>query len=514
MKSVLLLLLPLQLFAQDLTGVWKGELQTKDDSLLYELVISESNQKLTGYALTVFNSDGVEKIGVKKVLIKSKNGKTSIEDGDLIYNNYPAPNMIKLFANLSLQVEDTLMFLTGTFITRSLQSAPNVGTIHLKKQNKIDDSKLLALLDKSNLINTLSFIPPKANDDVAVIPAVISATSMKVEEPDKKRAAPINKDVDDGIQTSENDLVIIPYSSQEKKTAVIIDKENKQVKTTTPSTVKKSSSAIPYGDEATNAASSQKKDTGSSSVVKNKPIINSTIPPVKDQPSVNTPKKDDVVINSTASQKQKLPVVVEQKQQESKRNPEPAKVKDESVVVIQKKESVINIQKNEVKTSETATKQAERKTEPPANLAPGKKVETVISSDKNTSKPLPAIVTNTVAELSKRRTEVIESVSFKSDSLVLTLYDNGVVDGDTVSVVLNGNVLMARQGLTANAITTTVYITPDMGDLLQLVMFAENLGSIPPNTGLLVIQDGNDRYNIRFAGDLQKSSAIILRRKR
>lgn len=513
MKSVLLLLLPLQLFAQDLTGVWKGALQTKDDSLMYELVISESNQKLTGYALTVFNSDGIEKIGVKKVLIKSKNGKTSIEDGDIIYNNYPAPNMIKLFADLSLQVEDTIMFLTGTFITRSLKSAPNVGTIRLKKQNKIDDSKLLALLDKSNLINSLSFIPPNANDDVEVIPAVITATSMKVEEPDKKGGALITKDVDDGVQTSENDLVIIPYSSQEKKTEVIINKENKQVKTTTPSTVKKSSSKIPFGDVANNTASSQ-KDTESSSVVKNKPISNSTIPLVKDQPSVNTPKKDDVVINSTASQKQKLPVVVEQKQQESKRNPEPVKVKDESVVVIQKKEAVINIQKNEVKTSETATKQAERKTELPANLATGKKVETVTSSDKNTTKPLPAIVTNTVSELSKRRTEVIESVFFKSDSLVLTLYDNGVVDGDTVSVVLNGNVLMARQGLTANAITTTVYITPDMGDSLQLVMFAENLGSIPPNTGLLVIQDGNDRHNIRFAGDLQKSSAIILRRKR
>jgi hypothetical protein len=31
---------------------------------------------------------------------------------------------------------------------------------------------------------------------------------------------------------------------------------------------------------------------------------------------------------------------------------------------------------------------------------------------------------------------------------------------------------------------------------------------------LLILQDGDDRYEIRFAGDLQKNSAIILKRKK
>jgi hypothetical protein len=97
---------------------------------------------------------------------------------------------------------------------------------------------------------------------------------------------------------------------------------------------------------------------------------------------------------------------------------------------------------------------------------------------------------------------------------VINLYDNGQVDGDTVSVILNGRVIISKQGLTAKAITTTIYITPDLGDSLQLIMYAENLGSIPPNTGLLTLQDGDDRYDIRFSGDFQKNSAIILKRKR
>ena len=97
---------------------------------------------------------------------------------------------------------------------------------------------------------------------------------------------------------------------------------------------------------------------------------------------------------------------------------------------------------------------------------------------------------------------------------MLSLYDNGTVDGDTVSVVLNGQVIIAKKGLSENAIHTTIHIAPGQGDSLQLIMYAENLGSIPPNTGVLIIQDGATRNEIRFAGDMQKSSAVILKRRR
>lgn len=112
-----------------------------------------------------------------------------------------------------------------------------------------------------------------------------------------------------------------------------------------------------------------------------------------------------------------------------------------------------------------------------------------------------------------RKLETIQTVVFKSDSLRFTLYDNGEVDGDTVSVFLNGKPIISKQGLSTTAINKTVYLTPEMGDSLQLVMYAENLGTIAPNTGLLIIKDGRDRYEIRFSGDLKKNAAIILKRK-
>jgi len=118
------------------------------------------------------------------------------------------------------------------------------------------------------------------------------------------------------------------------------------------------------------------------------------------------------------------------------------------------------------------------------------------------------------ADILLRTTEVLRTIYFKSDSLELVLYDNGTVDGDTVSVVLNNEVVIPMQGLSEKAYRKMIRITPDMGDSLQLVMYAENLGSIPPNTGLLIVVDGSDRQEIRFEGDLSKSSAVILRRKR
>ncbi len=116
-------------------------------------------------------------------------------------------------------------------------------------------------------------------------------------------------------------------------------------------------------------------------------------------------------------------------------------------------------------------------------------------------------------DVNKRTTMLQQTVAFKSDSLQISLYDNGEVDGDTVSVLMNGNIIMSKERLSTNAVRKTIYI-PQNTDTIQLVMYAENLGTIPPNTGLLVVKDGKDLYEIRFSGDLQKNAAIIFRRKK
>jgi hypothetical protein len=311
MKTLLLLfLLPLQIFSQDLTGVWTGYLQVGDTRLPYELAISGKGNDLKGYSQLIFTFNGVENVGIKTMELKMKRGSITVEDGELIYDNYTTPGRrVKLYASLAWVGKDLNMTLAGTFATRSmdmraLNENSFKGTVFLQRKNPLTQTRLISTLNDMGLSDKLSFV-----------------------KADSKKEEKI------GIKTG---------------------------------------------------------------------------------------KKID-----------------------------PSK---------------------EIKT-------------------PAKQPEIV-----------------------QRKTEIIRRISLGSDSIVISLYDNGEVDGDTVSVILNGKVILSKQGLTAKAITKTIYLN-EIGDSSVLIMYAENLGRIPPNTGLLVIQSGYERYQVRFSGDLQNSSAVILRRR-
>ena len=158
--------------------------------------------------------------------------------------------------------------------------------------------------------------------------------------------------------------------------------------------------------------------------------------------------------------------------------------------------------------------------ETPVAIVPkqNKPTETIIAETKKT---VPAPITtqpviklpSAAALVNERKTAPAQEVSFRSDSLELALYDNGEVDGDTVSVLMNGDLILGRQGLKTSAIKKTIYIKPGT-DEVTLVLYAENLGKYPPNTGLLVVYDGDDRYQIRFSADLQQNASVIFRRKK
>lgn len=88
---MVILLLPLHVFAQDISGIWTGFLEFGDNKLPYELVISGDKNKFSGYSLMTFTLNGIENVGVKTMEIKVKRGSIAIEDGDLIYDNYNTP---------------------------------------------------------------------------------------------------------------------------------------------------------------------------------------------------------------------------------------------------------------------------------------------------------------------------------------------------------------------------------------------------------------------------------------
>ena len=108
----------------------------------------------------------------------------------------------------------------------------------------------------------------------------------------------------------------------------------------------------------------------------------------------------------------------------------------------------------------------------------------------------------------------MKEISVINDSLVLSFYDNGVVDGDMISVQVNGEMIISNTKLTEAAVKKTVYLNSINAETISLTLIAENLGSIPPNTGLLIIRDGETKHEIRFSADMQTNASIVLRKKK
>jgi hypothetical protein len=106
----------------------------------------------------------------------------------------------------------------------------------------------------------------------------------------------------------------------------------------------------------------------------------------------------------------------------------------------------------------------------------------------------------------------VSEIEVTHPSLQIRLYDYLKVDNDTVSVYLNRKSLAKREGLSKRAIKIDFYLDPRI-DLNEILLFAENLGEIPPNTSLMEIIDGKRTYRLKIESDKQKTAAIYLRYK-
>lgn len=106
-----------------------------------------------------------------------------------------------------------------------------------------------------------------------------------------------------------------------------------------------------------------------------------------------------------------------------------------------------------------------------------------------------------------RTNEVLKTLSVNNSEIELRIYDDGAIDNDTVSVYYDNKLLISRARLSDQPVIA--HIKVESSELPhQLVMVAENLGEIPPNTSLLVVIDGSKRYEERIISNEQKNIVI------
>lgn len=114
-----------------------------------------------------------------------------------------------------------------------------------------------------------------------------------------------------------------------------------------------------------------------------------------------------------------------------------------------------------------------------------------------------------VPEVLRTRTNtLVKTIEMPAAEILVELYDNGEIDGDTVTVYHNNQLLVNRAGLSTRAVSFRFKID-QLHPHHELVMVANNLGSIPPNTSLMIVTAGSKRYEV-FISSTEKQNASVV----
>lgn len=115
-------------------------------------------------------------------------------------------------------------------------------------------------------------------------------------------------------------------------------------------------------------------------------------------------------------------------------------------------------------------------------------------------------------QFTERQDTITKDLLVDSDSLQIDFYDGGEVDGDSISVFFNKQLLAFNQKLGTRAVHFDLKLD-SAKSMNEISMFADNLGSIPPNTALMIVTDGRIRHEIRMSSSLDRNSTIRIRKR-
>lgn len=560
--SILFLLFPIFFHAQALTGLWIGVLSNdstttrKDQS--FEIALTEYKGKVYGYSRSEFIVNDTLYYIVKRVKGIIEGDACEVTDEEIIAYNFRGKldKGIKVTSTFRRNKNDSTWYLDGTWKTNATRKYYSVtGKVSLEEEKDLTASKIFPHLEELNKANEVAFYkerregapivkivkperikseytaqadPIRDNTDLTTIirqPDLPKAETKTIVSPGSMAGIGDLKIADEKVsaektieqtakQGTKNEPIIITDKSLPKTEETVIAVADKKTTDNTITGIKDKT------ESKSEPVSLSKQTTGlkQEDVVSQKPVMNKSTP--ETVASADPNKSGIISVKTSAAIAKEIPALEKKEVVTKPVAKQDVKItKTQQPVAAKKAETKINIPVpgpanpvTENKKTETITTAQVTKTNVAANTNTEKKVTVVTTSNPVAKKPAEDVIKKS-AVIEGRKSEFSQEVNFKSDSLFLSLYDNGEIDGDTVSIYMNGDVIMPRQGLKSAAIRKTIYL-PAESEEFTLVMFAESLGTYPPNTGLLVIRDGDDVYNLRFSSDFQKSSGILFRRKK
>jgi len=109
--------------------------------------------------------------------------------------------------------------------------------------------------------------------------------------------------------------------------------------------------------------------------------------------------------------------------------------------------------------------------------------------------------------LTARKAELVKEIKVDTGTIQIDFYDNGQIDGDTISVYVNNMPVVSRKMLKSQPLSITVKVDLKRTEQ-EVIMVGENLGTIPPNTALMIVKAGDKRYQLYLTSDEQKNAMV------
>jgi len=110
-------------------------------------------------------------------------------------------------------------------------------------------------------------------------------------------------------------------------------------------------------------------------------------------------------------------------------------------------------------------------------------------------------------DMGNRKKNEFSKLKVTTRNIKIKVYDNGIIDNDTVSIFYNNRLLINHQKLSEKPIEIDLQLDENTS-IHELSLFAENLGSIPPNTALVVVTAGDKRYELFASASLDENAVL------
>ncbi len=139
--------------------------------------------------------------------------------------------------------------------------------------------------------------------------------------------------------------------------------------------------------------------------------------------------------------------------------------------------------------------------------------EPKINVQKNIEHPEIKIIPEPFVDvLKERENKLATKIYVDSKDVYIEFYDNGEIDNDSISVFLDNKLIIDNQRLSTRPIKLNLHF--DEGNsFYEIITVAENLGDIPPNTALMVINYGRKRQEVFLTSDDKKNAKVIIEYK-